>query len=323
MVKPLVTEAFCRSPRSGHTTQQRQHPPNLLHELTHYVRLVSQPRLSPVSYRLPRRLLSPTESGDVLFYPATPTGAAIAYLDLAGPPGNPVSVYLGGLGSSGIVAFAPVVGHSAAAGYGRHVLVDLIGSGWSDHDDAFGHTIEEHASTVAGLLDALNLQQVRLVGHSLGGSVAIALAARRPDLVCALVLAEPNLDPGVGTFSRAVASFTEGEFARTGHADVVLQLLSQARAGDVNAAEFARTVRRWSSRGLHRTACSLLADREPTFRSQLASLPVDRRYVSGELSRESLDGGRAAGCDVRVVPDAGHVLMTDNLDGFVAALIRP
>lgn len=259
----------------------------------------------------------------MLFHPVTPAGAALAYLDLAGPPAEPVSVYIGGLGSSGLVAFAPVVGHPAVAGRGRHVLVDLIGSGWSDHDDAFGHTIEEHAGTVASLLDSLELQQVRLIGHSLGGSVAIVLAARRPDQVGALVVAEPNLDPGVGTFSRELASFTEDEFASTGHAEVVTQLLDRARAGDVNAAEFARTVRRWSSRGLHRTACSLLADREPTFRAQLASLPMDRRYVSGELTGESLDSVRTAGCDVRVVPGAGHVLMTDNLDGFVAAAVGP
>jgi pimeloyl-ACP methyl ester carboxylesterase len=259
----------------------------------------------------------------VLFHRATPAGAALAYLDLAGTSAELVSVYLGGLGSCGLVAFAPVVAHPTVAGRGRHVLVDLIGSGWSDHDDSFGHTIEEHAGTVASLLDGLKLQRVHLVGHSLGGSVAIVLAARRPDLVGTLVVAEPNLDPGVGTFSRELASFAEDEFVRTGHAEVVSLLLDQARAGDVNAAEFARTVRRWSSRGLHRTACSLLADREPTFRAQFASLPMDRRYVGGELTGESLDGVRATGCDVRVVPDAGHVLMTDNLDGFVAAAVGP
>ena len=66
---------------------------------------------------------------------------------------------------------------------------------------------------------------------------------------------------------------------------------------------------------------SLLADREPTLRTHLARLPMHRRYVSGELTRESLDGVRAAGCDVRVVPGAAHVLMTDNLDGFVATLV--
>ena len=32
--------------------------------------------------------------------------------------------------------------------------------------------------------------------HSMGGSVAIMLASRRPDLVSRLVVAEANLDPG-------------------------------------------------------------------------------------------------------------------------------
>ena len=34
-----------------------------------------------------------------------------------------------------------------------------------------------------------------LVAHSMGGAVAIVLAARRPDLVSRLVLTEANLDP--------------------------------------------------------------------------------------------------------------------------------
>ena len=193
---------------------------------------------------------------------------------------------------------------------------------FNDHDDVFGHSVEDHADSVAGLLAGLSLRQVRLVGHSLGGSVAIALAFRHPDLVRTLVVAEPNLDPGPGSFSRHVVAHPEEEFARTGHAVLVSRLLELARGGDPNAAEFARTVRRWSSRGLSRTAHSLVADREPTFRAQLAELPIERRYVSGELSDERLDEVRASGCDVRVVPGAGHVMMTDNLDGFVAA-VRP
>ncbi|MBB2940177.1 hypothetical protein FHX82_007263 [Amycolatopsis bartoniae] len=61
-----------------------------------------------------------------------------------------------------------------------------------------------------------------------------------------------------------------------------------------------RTLRRWSPRGLHRTAVSLLAERATSFRAQLAGLPVPKRYASGELSGEDLGGLRATGCDVRV-----------------------
>jgi pimeloyl-ACP methyl ester carboxylesterase len=263
----------------------------------------------------------------VWFHPVTDHGAALAVLDLpsaSGPPddgvGTTATVYLGGLGSASTVAFAPVVGHPALAGKQRQVVVDLFGSGWSDHDDDFSHTIEAHADAVAAVLDGLGLRGTRLVGHSLGGSVAIVLAAARPELVAHLVVAEPNLDPGIGTFSRLVSAFTEDEFAGTEHARLVAGLLRDAADGDPNAAQFARTLRRWSGRGLHRTAVSLLADRRPTFRDQLTALRCPRTYVSGELTRERLGPLRAAGLDVRVVPAAGHVLMHDNLDGFVAAI---
>lgn len=253
------------------------------------------------------------------YEPVTDSGAALAYLDL-GQADGPVRVYLGGLGSATSVGFAPVVGHPVLAGRSRHVLVDVIGSGWSDHDDAFGHTIDQHADTVITLLESLRLREVVLVGHSLGGSIAISLAARRPDLVARLVVAEPNLDPGVGTFSVQIASVGEDDFASSEHRRIVDGLVRAGAGGDIGAAQFARTVRRWSSRGLHRTAVSLLAERPASFRDQLAALDRPRHHISGARSDEQLGPLRDAGCCVHVVPDAGHVLMSDNLDGFVAAL---
>ncbi|MBL7253151.1 alpha/beta fold hydrolase [Paractinoplanes lichenicola] len=232
--------------------------------------------------------------------------------------GGPVRVYVGGLGSATTVSFAQVAGHPALAGSGRHVLVDLVGSGWSDHDDSFGHSIDEHAATVATVLDELGLRGVTLIGHSLGGSIAISLAATRPELVGELIVAEPNLDPGVGTLSAEIAAFDEDTFAESGHQRLIR---SQRVADGGEAAEFARTLARWSSRGLHRTAVSLLAERPATFREQLAAFAGPRRYISGELSHEELEPLRAIGCDVRVVPAAGHVLMWDNLDGFVKTLL--
>ncbi|GGP81608.1 alpha/beta fold hydrolase [Saccharothrix coeruleofusca] len=245
--------------------------------------------------------------------PVTASGTQVAYLDV-GAVGGRTSVYLGGLGLASTVTFAPVIGHPALAGRGRHVLIDLVGSGWSDHDDAFSYTIEEHAAAVAAVIDALELRAITLVGHSLGGSIAISLATQRPDLVGELIVAEPNLDPGVGTMSARIASFDEDAFVAGGMRDIL-------DAEDTTVG--ARTLRRWSPRGLHRTAVSLLAERPASFRAQLTALPMPKRYLSGELTGEDLDALRAAGCDVRVVPRAGHLMMDDNLDGFVGLLTDP
>jgi len=171
------------------------------------------------------------------------------------------------------------------------------------------------------LLEEQKVGPVAVVGHSLGGSVAISLAAQRPDLVSHLVVAEPNLDPGVGTFSAEISAHDEDSFAGHGYRRMVEALRAEGDRGDVTSAQFARTMLHWSPRGLHRTAVSLLASRPATFREQLAVWAGPRRYISGADSHEDLRAVQASGVEVLVVPDAAHVLMCDNLDGFAEALV--
>ena len=67
----------------------------------------------------------------------------------------------------------------ALSGEHRVLLVDLPQHGRSDWSERFGYL--EVADEVAGLLSPDD--PVTLVGHSLGGKVAMVLALRRPDLV--------------------------------------------------------------------------------------------------------------------------------------------
>jgi pimeloyl-ACP methyl ester carboxylesterase len=66
------------------------------------------------------------------------------------------------------------------------VAIDLPGHGESD--PASEATVESYADAAGRLLDALGTGPVVVAGHSLGGAVALALAARHPELVKALVL---------------------------------------------------------------------------------------------------------------------------------------
>ncbi len=50
---------------------------------------------------------------------------------------------------------------------------------------------DEAADEVRGVLDALGIERIALVGHSLGGWLAATVAARHPDRVTELVLAAP------------------------------------------------------------------------------------------------------------------------------------
>lgn len=56
---------------------------------------------------------------------------------------------------------------------------------------------DSYAQVILSFLDALNLQQVHLIGHSLGGGIAIALSTLDPDRVKSLVLVDSTGAPSL------------------------------------------------------------------------------------------------------------------------------
>jgi pimeloyl-ACP methyl ester carboxylesterase len=79
----------------------------------------------------------------------------------------------------------------------RVVTADLPGFGASEkpHPSRFLYTVEAFAEVVADLYAGLELGRATLVGHCLGGSIAITVAARHPELVSELVLLDPLVEP--------------------------------------------------------------------------------------------------------------------------------
>ena len=79
------------------------------------------------------------------------------------------------------------------------VVPDLRGFGDSDKHDADParhYDATAQARSIAGLIDELDLHRPVIAGYDVGSRVAQALAAARPDLVGALVVAPPL--PGAG-----------------------------------------------------------------------------------------------------------------------------
>ena len=72
----------------------------------------------------------------------------------------------------------------------RCVAPDLLGLGDTETPDGADWTLPAQVRAVLGLLDHLGLAQVAVVGHDHGGAVAQLIAARHPDRVTALVLAD-------------------------------------------------------------------------------------------------------------------------------------
>jgi pimeloyl-ACP methyl ester carboxylesterase len=112
-------------------------------------------------------------------------GVRMHYLDQGS---GPVIVMVHGLGGN-LRNFYRLVDVLSATF--RVVAVDRPGSGYSVVQSGPHPGLNEQASIVAQFIRALDLQQPVLVGHSLGGALALALALDHPGCVRALVLVAP------------------------------------------------------------------------------------------------------------------------------------
>src|SRR5512139_3634953 len=70
----------------------------------------------------------------------------------------------------------------------RVLAVDLRGHGDSDWADPTDYSIDTHARDITGLATALDLKDLRIAGHSLGGLVTIASAAALAPRLSALAI---------------------------------------------------------------------------------------------------------------------------------------
>jgi len=124
---------------------------------------------------------------------------------------------------------------TAAALPGRVYVPDLPGFGLSAKPRRAYDPVE-HAHVVAGWMDAHELAGAALLANSFGCQVAVELAVRRPDLVSALVLVGPTVDPAAPS-----PAGQAGRFLR----DLAYEDPQQVRflARDLRAAGLSRVLR--------------------------------------------------------------------------------
>ena len=142
-----------------------------------------------------RRLLTPGEmfpAGDPSYrisFPRLRSGLKVRVVERGDSAGLPV-LFVHGWGCS-VYIFRRNMPALADAGF-RTIAVDLKGHGLSDKPFAAAeYTIDSLVEHLHDILNALELKQPALVGHSLGGSLVYHFASRYPARVQCLGLLAP------------------------------------------------------------------------------------------------------------------------------------
>lgn len=244
--------------------------------------------------------------------------AFLRYIEIPGE--DPPLLWLHGWQCSSTGELMPAAVQAPLRGR-RSLLIDFLGHGYSDKPLDFGHTYEDQARTIVALIDALGLTDCGLVGHSMGGAVAVYVAAARPSIVSLLIMAEGNTGPSGET---VLGGQTEEEFVGHGFADL---LGAQAKEADaqpdgLRAAHLGIT-RLVEPRAIHREAVSFELERTPSVLSMLGNLEMPRWYLWGEFSGPEPDLERdlaSRGVGRKVVPRTGHAMGLQNPEGFAQSV---
>lgn len=242
-------------------------------------------------------------------------GYAVRYHDL--PGAEPPLVFLHGLGCASSFEYPAVMAQPALAGR-RALLIDLLGAGYSDHPPDFDYSVESHANYLNEMLRSLELTDIVLFGHSLGGAVAICLAGLLREQLSGLILTESNLDRSpAGAVSRKIGTQSLEAFQSEGYRDLL-------RRAQKRNPLWGATLQSWLPQAAHGISCSGMRGGSPSWRQQLYHLPFPRAYIFGEHSLPSSDVEelQSHGIRVEVIPYAGHSMGLENPKGLAETIAQ-
>ncbi|MFI5208069.1 MAG: alpha/beta fold hydrolase [Gemmatimonadales bacterium] len=122
---------------------------------------------------------------------------------LSNGTGPPVVLIPGLFGSA--YGFRKVIPLLTAAGY-QSIVVEPLGFGTSERPKRADYSLTAQADRVAAVLDSLHIGPAIIIGHSIGGAIALRLAVQHPAKVSAIVSIEggPTEHAATASLGRAM-----------------------------------------------------------------------------------------------------------------------
>jgi pyruvate dehydrogenase E2 component (dihydrolipoamide acetyltransferase) len=233
-------------------------------------------------------------------------GKRLRYLDIGSGDGPPI-IFVHGFGGD---LNAWMFNQPALAERHRTIALDLSGHGGSTKIMDFALDAAGFAADIDHVLAALRVDRVHLVGHSMGGAIAVAFARSHPDRVASLTLIAP-----AGLGAEINGEFIDGfiKAERRREAQEVLRLL--VHDPELVSRQMVEDVLRYKrldgvTAALKQIAAEWFAEGQQRQRFDLAQLAMPVQIVWGREDRiiPVAHGEALAGkVPVHILGSAGHL----------------
>jgi pimeloyl-ACP methyl ester carboxylesterase len=195
------------------------------------------------------------------------------------------------------------------------VTIDLAGHGDSGLDRK-AWTMAAFGEDVVAVISELGLEQVVLIGHSMGASVIIEAARRMPDLVIGLVAADAfkdveqtrteeqiaeALEPFRANFANTTRKMVHGMFPADADATLVEQVVTDISAvlpevGIGALQEFRRNDR--------------------NLRAGLQEIKGPMVAINSDFKPTNIEGAQRYGIEISLMSGVGHFVMIEDAETF-------
>jgi 2-succinyl-6-hydroxy-2,4-cyclohexadiene-1-carboxylate synthase len=221
---------------------------------------------------------------------------------------------------------------------GRRVIMpDLIGHGASAApDDPARYTMERCVADLLTVLDQLELAQVDLLGYSMGGRVALHLAAAAPERINRLILesAAPGIADEAERAARAAADDALADQIEAAgvewfveHWTAIPLFASQTALPEpVRAAQRERRLAQ-RPHGLANSLRGMGAGRQASLWERLSDIDLPTLIISGEFDIKYVTIGNQMAemmpqARHAIVPNAGHTVHLEQPQAFNKIVVR-
>lgn len=199
------------------------------------------------------------------------------------------------------------------------LIIDQIGYGDSSHPQDFTYTMKAQAQALKMLLDKLEISDVVLVPHSMGGPVAVELAEMMGDSVKAIVYAEGNVDFGDCFFSDWIIKRNTYDAG----VEIGFDKLHDRYKRDPTMANYAISFGKAGAVSTYKSSEDLVeVSMKDDIKDRLVALKIPVLAVFGEKNKGRFTSEEKLGevFPLVFIPDAEHSMMVDNPDAYYLEL---